>query len=133
MKAMLKHLQLNVSDFARSSSFYKDLLGYFGYKVISEGGDYLGLHGEGVDFWIMAVDPAHTSAPFHRKHAGLNHLAFSVTSKEDVDRFHTEFLTAKNIPTLYETPKAFPEYTPDYYAVFFEDPGRLKLEVTFHS
>lgn len=27
------------------------------------------------------------------------------------------------------TPREFPDYRPGYYAVFFEDPDRLKLEV----
>lgn len=27
----------------------------------------------------------------------------------------------------------FPQYTPDYYAVFFEDPDRIKLEVAFFT
>ena len=31
--------------------------------------------------------------------------------------------------SLYRTPREFPEYRPGYYAVFFEDPDRLKLEV----
>jgi catechol 2,3-dioxygenase-like lactoylglutathione lyase family enzyme len=46
-----------------------------------------------------------------------------------VDRFRREFLDARGVPTLYGTPRDFPEYSPGYYAVFFEDPDRLKLEV----
>ena len=48
-----------------------------------------------------------------------------------MDRFHKEFLKPRKIKTLYSTPKKFPEYTKDYYAVFFEDPDRIKLEVCF--
>ena len=64
------------------------------------------------------------------KRAGLNHVAFRVERREDVDRFRRELLLPRGIPTLYDTPREFPEYAPGYYAVFFEDPDRIKLEVT---
>ena len=48
---------------------------------------------------------------------------------EQGDRFREEFLAPRRLPALYETPREFPEYRPGYYAVFFEDPDRLKLEV----
>lgn len=44
-----------------------------------------------------------------------------------------EFLVTNKIPTLYGTPKLFPEYEEGYYAVFFEDPDRIKLEVAYYS
>ena len=42
-----------------------------------------------------------------------------------------EFLKKNKINTLYNTLKKFPEYKKDYYAVFFEDPDKIKLEVTY--
>ncbi len=133
MKASLCHLQLNVSDWKKSFPFYTDLLAYFDYAMVSEGEGYIGLSNGSVDFWVMQTEDAHRETPFHRKNVGLNHLAFKASSKEEVDRFVEEFLKPRNIVTLYDTPKSFPEYTPDYYAVFFEDPDRLKIEVVFHS
>jgi hypothetical protein len=38
-------------------------------------------------------------------------------------------MAPRRLPPLYETPREFPEYRPGYYAVFFEDPDRLKLEI----
>ncbi|OLS23908.1 MAG: hypothetical protein HeimC3_22510 [Candidatus Heimdallarchaeota archaeon LC_3] len=52
--------------------------------------------------------------------------------RDDVDRFHNEFLKAKNLKTLYKTPKPFPETTEKYYAVYFEDPDRIKLEICYY-
>ena len=46
-----------------------------------------------------------------------------------MDRFRDEFLAPRGLGTLYGTPREFPEYAPGYYAVFFEDADRLKLEV----
>jgi catechol 2,3-dioxygenase-like lactoylglutathione lyase family enzyme len=77
----------------------------------------------------MAADAPHRGAGFHRKRAGLNHVAFRVDQRGDVDRFRREFLEPRGLATLYGTPREFPEYAPGYYAVFFEDPDRIKLEV----
>jgi len=46
-----------------------------------------------------------------------------------MDRFAVEFLRPRGIPALYDSPRDYPEYHAGYYAVFFEDPDRLKLEV----
>jgi catechol 2,3-dioxygenase-like lactoylglutathione lyase family enzyme len=131
MKTHLGHMQVNVNSPAVSFPFYKEFFKYFEYKVIAEGDDYMGFSNGTTDFWINAVEAKYKANPFHRKNTGLNHLCFRVAKKEDVDKFYTDFLKPKNIPTLYVTPKSFPEYTSDYYAVFFEDPDRLKLEVTY--
>jgi hypothetical protein len=61
----------------------------------------------------------------------VNRLAFGVRERADVDRFVTEFVRPRGIATLYESPREYPEYRAGYYAVFFEDPDRLKLEVVY--
>ena len=65
---------------------------------------------------------------FHRKRAGLNHLAFYADSKESVDTFYRDVLIKNNIKSLYEEG---PFGDDDYYAVFFEGPDRLKLEYVY--
>jgi hypothetical protein len=65
---------------------------------------------------------------FHRKHPGLNHIAFQAVSSKDVDQV-AGFLQRQNIPILY-SPRNFDE-DGLYYALFFEDPFRLKLEVVY--
>ncbi len=132
MTAVLYHLQLNVADAARSIPFYKACLGWLGFdRVLDEGPAHLGIGNGHTDLWVMQTEGRHRAQPFHRKRGGLNHVAFRVPSREDVDRFHREFLQPRRIPTLYGSPKAYPEYREGYYAVFFEDPDRLKLEVAF--
>ncbi|MGH7400115.1 MAG: VOC family protein, partial [Candidatus Rokuibacteriota bacterium] len=129
MKAQLYHLQINVADASRSLPFYKALLGYLEYRTVYETDAMAGFSGRGTDIWVGAVASAHTGAGFHRKRAGLNHLAFRVDRREDVDRFQREFMAPRMLAALYGTPRDFPEYRPGYYAVFFEDPERLKLEI----
>ena len=129
MNARVYHVQVNVGDAAVSLPFWKALLGYLEYRIVHEARDVAGFSNGTTDLWLVATEGVHAGAGFHRKRAGLNHVAFRVERREDVDRFRREFLDARGVPTLYDTPRDFPEYSPGYYAVFFEDPDRLKLEV----
>ena len=101
------------------------------YKITDESPEHIGVSNGGTDFWIIETEEAHKENKFHRKNTGINHLAFRLNSKEEVDKFVNEFLKLREIPTLYDTPRVFPEYGGEYYAVFFEDPDRIKLEVMY--
>ena len=129
MNASLYHIQLNVSGDA--IPFYKAILVYLGYNLMAEAPDMFGATNDTTDLWIMQTDAKHAARPFHRKATGINHIAFRVPSRTDVDRFVQEFLKPQRIPALYTGPREYPEYRPGYYAVFFEDPDRLKLEVAY--
>lgn len=131
MKPYLYHLQLNVSDVKISLPFYRELLGYFDYKIIDESKEHLGMGNGTTDFWIIGVENKFRNKIFHRKYPGINHLAFRVDHKEAVDKFVSEFLQSQSIVTLYNSPRHFPEYQEGYYAVYFEDPDRFKLEVLY--
>jgi catechol 2,3-dioxygenase-like lactoylglutathione lyase family enzyme len=123
------HLQINVGDPALSIPFWRDLLGYLEYRAIMATHDVLGMTNGGMDFWIIATPAERRARGFHRKNVGINHVAFRVDSRQAVDTFHHEFLGARRIAPLYEGPREYPEYAPGYYAVFFEDPDRLKIEI----
>ncbi len=131
MNTFLEHIIVNVSNPKVSFPFYKDLFIYFEHKMIAyKEGDHIAFRKKGsTDFWIVVTEPKYIKNGFHRKNTGINHFCFHVSSKKEVDQFNEEFLNPKGIKTLYNSPKSFPEYTPDYYAVFFEDPDRVKLEV----
>jgi catechol 2,3-dioxygenase-like lactoylglutathione lyase family enzyme len=129
VKGRLYHLQLNVRDAGRSLPFYRALFGYLQYRTVHDEGGVAGFSDGVTDVWVMGADAAHAPAGFHRKRPGLNHLAFAVPRREDVDRFVAEFMRPRGLLALYGTPREFPEYAPGYYAVFLEDPDRVKLEV----
>ena len=65
--------------------------------------------------------------PYHRCRTGLNHLAFHAESREFVDLMTIE-LKNKKIKILYEEKHPFAGGE-DYYALFFEDPDRIKIEL----
>lgn len=131
MKSFLYHIQINVSDKKKSFDFYTDLLGVLGYKKLMEEKFTLGLTNGLTDVWLVKTSDKYKKNKFHRKNTGLNHLAFGVSSKEDVDKLVKEFLEPRGIKPLYDSPREYPEYIKGYYAVFFEDPDRVKLEVTY--
>ncbi|HYB43514.1 MAG TPA: VOC family protein [Candidatus Methylomirabilis sp.] len=133
MKAAVYHVQINVSDASISLPFYKALLGYLEYRVVHDSPRVAGFSDGGTDLWLSETDAAHARHGFHRKRSGINHVAFRVSRPDEVDRFHREFLAPRRISPLYGTPREFPEYGPGYYAVFFEDPDRLKLEVVYRA
>ena len=131
MKTHLYHLQINVSDAAKSLPFYKNLFASLNYKITDESAEHVGVSNGTTDFWIIATEEDYIKNGFNRKNTGLNHLAFRVESKKMVDDFTAGFLKKHSVSALYGTPKTFPEYRPDYYAVYFEDPDRIKLEVVY--
>lgn len=133
MDSVISHIYLYVSDLEKSFDFYNKFLTFLGYENnFKEDWGFAFKKGE-TSIWFEKAKPGHIEKGYHRKRIGLNHIAFKVGSKEDVDKFHEVFLKKEGIPSLYNTPKAFPEYTPEYYAVFFEDPDRIKLEVATHE
>ncbi len=131
MEVSVYHIQINVSDAKVSIPFYKALFVYSGYRVIDESSGHIGVSNGTTDFWIIETEKTYKGKGFHRKATGLNHISFKVASKQNVDIFVREFLMKRKVSLLYGGPKEFPEYKKGYYAVFFEDPDRLKLEVTF--
>ena len=131
MKASLYHVQINVGDPVATIPFYRALFGYLEYTTIMETPDMLGVSNGGTNFWVIATPAERRGAGFHRKNIGLNHLCFGVRERDEVDRFVREFMTAHELTALYDSPREYPEYHAGYYAVFFEDPDRLKIEVAY--
>lgn len=130
IKTSFNHLQIYVSDKKVSFPFYKELLTYLDYKIVCEDSS-LGMRNEPTDIWLKEVPQENKNKLFNRRNIGVNHIAFGVSKKEDVDKFCKEFLIPRKIKLLYNSPRHFPEYTEKYYAVYFEDPDKIKLEVVF--
>jgi catechol 2,3-dioxygenase-like lactoylglutathione lyase family enzyme len=131
MKTQLQHIQLNVGDRETGYSFYRDLFGYFEYQAVDADENLLGFTDGRMMFWVVPSEPRFSDRAFHRKAPGLNHIAFRVENRDDVDRFAAEFLAGRGITLLYDSPKEMPEYGGAYYAVYFEGPDRIKLEVMY--
>jgi catechol 2,3-dioxygenase-like lactoylglutathione lyase family enzyme len=114
----IHHIELSVSDLARSSDFYKALLVGLGWTELRSG-MYLK---DGCEVYLKAVADAE-SGPRH----GPRHVCFRAASREDVDR--TGVLLRSRGASILRGPLAMPQYSATYYTVDFRDPDGFVLEV----
>ncbi len=123
----LHHVELYVSDLKKSSEFWDWFLtelGYTRYQDWDRGQSW-----KRRDTYIVLVqtEPEYLDAPFHRRRTGLNHLAFHARSRRQVDDVTRE-LRKRGTVILYEDTFPF-SGGPNHYAVYFEDPDRIKVEL----
>ena len=131
MKATLGHIGINLSNSTESFRFWKDLLKYLDFTFLEETKYHFDATDEKSYLCINVVESEYKKDGFHRKRAGLNHVAFRVSSSQLVDAFASEFLEPSGIQSLYGGARLYPEYAEGYYAVYFEDPDRIKVEVVY--
>jgi len=125
---MLHPVELYVRDLERSCAFWTPFLGMLGYEAEAWSGGMNYVRGEDETYFCLLPAPAeHVSAGYHRKRIGLNHLAFRGDSRAHVDRI-ARWVKDNGYTLLYEDRHPFAG-GPNYYAVFCEDPDRIKLEV----
>lgn len=132
MKATLGHIGINVSNENESFDFWKNLLNFLEYTVIPDGNHFDATDGR-TYLCVQVTKPVHQEPKFHRKRTGLSHIAFQVQSAELVDHFVTDFLEPHGIAPLYGGAMTPPGYPTGYYAVYFEDPDRIKVEVVYEQ
>lgn len=128
MNSKLSHIEINVLNYAKAIRFYDLVLLPIGIKRVNCTKDFTAYSDGQTKIILSQTERKYIEAGFHRKRAGLNHLAFYAESKEDVDQYYRDVLLANNIEVLYE---GRPEGNNEYYAVLFEDPDRLKLEYVY--
>jgi catechol 2,3-dioxygenase-like lactoylglutathione lyase family enzyme len=120
----LEHLDIYVSDLARSGEFWGSFLTALGYGELAKSATgWSWTNGESTVFLLQA-ESEYLDPPYHRKRVGLNHLAFAVSQKRQVDDLANQ-LRERSVPLLYGGPRSGRRT----YAVFFEDPDRIKIEV----
>ena len=125
-KGRIHHIEIYVSDLKKSMDFWGWFLEDLGYVLFQKWEQGQSYKLEDSYLVFVQTEERFMEIPYHRCGVGLNHLAFHASSREEVDEM-TEKLIAKGIHILYTDrhPYAGGE---DYYAVFFEDPDRMKVE-----
>lgn len=125
------HIDLNVRDLGASSRVYGLFLEFLGYTLVrndEKGCEWdLERDGQRMSLGLRACAPELTDHVHNRYAPGLHHLAWQAESRDAVDRLH-RLLIDRGIRIL-DAPALYPEYSEGYYAVFFEDPDGMKLEV----
>jgi len=128
MNGIIHHIEIYVSDLERTILFWEWLLTKkFTYEIYQQWDSGISFKLGETYIVFVQTEKKYLSNPYNRRNTGLNHLAFHCSSKEFVDTL-TKELKEKNINILYadKHPYAGGE---NYYAVFFEDPDRIKVEV----
>ncbi|MCH4825987.1 MAG: VOC family protein [Planococcus sp. (in: firmicutes)] len=124
---MLHHVELNVSNLVESKSFYSKLLPPLGYSLFQEWEKGFSYKVGSTYLVFVQTEEKFLQHPYHRKETGLNHLAFHASSRAQVDEM-TEKMQQLGARILYQDLHPYAG-GPDYYAVFFEGPDRLKIEI----
>ncbi len=128
MKGTLHHVELYVRDLAVSKEFWGWLLGELGYRLYQEW-EFGASYRRATTYLVFVqAEERFLDIPYHRCRAGLNHLAFHGGSREFVDEM-TQKLRERGATILYEDRHPYAGGK-GYYAVFFEDPDRMKVEIT---
>ncbi len=122
----LHHVEIYVSDLARSDAFWGWLLERWGYVVFQRWDSGVSWRKGATYLVFVQTEERHRERGYHRCATGLNHLAFHAADSAEVDALMEE-LVARDVPLLYED--QFPHAGgADSCAVFFEDPDRIKVE-----
>lgn len=128
MKGKLHHIEIYVKDLNISKKFWGWLLGELGYKEYQKWEKGISYSLDSSYIVFVQAEERFLDIPYNRCRVGLNHLAFHGGSREFVDDI-TLKLRKKQVEILYEDrhPHAG---GPDSYIVYFEDPDRIKVEIT---
>lgn len=128
LNTRLSHIEINVSDYAKSIRFYDLILEPLGWKRLVCTNDCTTYCDGFLKLILSPTQENFKNAGYHRKRTGLNHIALYAITKEEVDSFYKTVLQARGIPSLYQEG---PDGDDDYYSVLFEDPDRMKIEVVY--
>jgi len=123
----LHHIEVYVSNLNHSEQFWSwflSLLGYEEYQSWDEGFSFI--HNQVYLVFVQTAEK-HQKTQYHRCRTGLNHLAFWAESRRQVDQI-CDSLREKGLRILYEDRHPFAG-GPEHYAVYFEDPDRIKVEL----
>ncbi|MBI3451633.1 MAG: VOC family protein [Rhodospirillales bacterium] len=122
----MHHLELTVTDMARSVKFYDAVLDFLGYRKIEEKPELVGWAGKAGALFIAPANPKSANKAHDRYSPGLHHFAWAAESRAEVDRLHG---VLKGFGARILDAPAEYDYMPGYYAVFFADPDGMKLEL----
>lgn len=123
----IDHIYITVSDLVRSEDFYDRVMGVLGFrKKRFQLGDEQHVHYYNRHFGYV-LRPARAVQALNPYAPGLHHFCLRVDGEADVVDAARK-LKEKNI--VVSEPQNYPQYAPDYFAIYFSDPDGLRLEIT---
>ncbi len=127
LTGLLHHVEIYVSDLNKTRDFWLWFLSKFGYTIFQDWETGFSLKLGYIYIVFVQTLEKYKDIPYHRCRVGLNHIAFYAESKDQVDQITNE-LEEKGINVLYKDKHPFAGGE-DHYAVYFEDPDRIKVEL----
>jgi len=128
MSGEIHHIEINVSDLKKTTAFWSWLLlQKLGYTLFQKWESGISFKLSNTYLVFVQTEDKYLNIPYHRKQSGLNHLAFHIDTNAQVDEMTIQ-LKKKGISILYENKHPFAGGE-NHYAVFFEDPNRIKVEI----
>ena len=128
---MTAHLRLSVTNIPRAERFYDPVMRFFGYRFVARGETRLAwaklTPGENLEHFILSATRDEFRGARHNRYSpGLHHFCWAADNREQVDALYA--LLLRQGVTVLDPPAEY-DYKEGYYAVFFEDPDGLKLEL----
>lgn len=120
------HIDLRVADMAAAQEFYGQLLPALGFSVACGDDECRAYQAPGDKPEAFFCFTAEANHPPNE-----NRIAFWAESVAELERL-AEVVRAAGGRNL-EGPELCRDYSPGYYAVFFEDPSGNKLEICFRE
>lgn len=124
----IDHIYLAVSDLERSRKFYDRVMPILGFRqnsFVNENDPHFQYYNR--HFGIVLRPARHHTHRYDPLSPGMHHVCLRVEDAAAVDAIANQF-TAAGIAC--SAPERFPEYAPDYYAIYFSDPDGIRFEVT---
>lgn len=128
---MLGHLGINVPDLAAAKRYYDQLMPMFEFdEFFSRLDEFAYLPAQGKRGTYLFFYPSGRDGEFSRHQTGLQHLAFMVKTRAEVDAAYD--VAGRLGSESVHPPREFPEYPPPYYAAFWLDPFGIMIEAVCH-
>jgi len=124
----IDHIYISVSNLEQAERFYDKVMSLLGFRkgtlpINSEPHRHYYNR-----YFNYTIRSAQKNTPAHNPYApGLDHIWFRVEGCPTVDAVAQALIKLK---IEVSSPQFYPEYAPDYYAIFFCDPDGIRLEVT---
>lgn len=127
----LGHLGINVGDLQDAKRYYDQMMPLLGYEPFLSHDDELAYRPAAGKYGTYLFFYPATDARYDPDMAGLQHLAFMMPSRPDVDRA-AELATSLGSEIVHQ-PQEWPQYPPPYYATFWHGPDGVLLEAVCHK
>ncbi|GAB3703915.1 VOC family protein [Nocardiopsis oceani] len=121
----LHHLAVTSHVPTEAARFYDAVLPILGYTRAAGEAEPRVWHGPSPEILLYGVEGPDRSSHTHGR-PGWHHAAFRTADRDRVEAVHKAVCSGGW--TVVHPPRAYPEYTEGYYAVFVEAPGGQRLE-----